>query len=100
MANRYYANLKRLMDLVRAALRVDDLPVVIGKISDSWNDEDGKVWDYGELVQYAQEKYARTDGNAAIVRNTPGTMATQIHGTTRVKITLTWARPLLILYTK
>jgi len=70
MANRYYANLKRLMDLVRAALRVDDLPVVIGKISDSWNDEDGKVWDYGELVQYAQEKYARTDGNAAIVRNT------------------------------
>ncbi len=70
MANRYYANLKRLMDLVRAALRVNDLPVVIGKISDSWNDEDGKVWDYGELVQYAQEKYARSDGNAAIVRNT------------------------------
>jgi hypothetical protein len=71
IAGRYYSNLKRLMDLIRASFRTDDLPVVIGKISDSWNDPvDGKVWDYGELVQYAQEKYARTDGNAAIVRYT------------------------------
>ena len=71
IANRYYNNLKRLMDLIRAALRVDDLPVVIGKISDSWNDKgDGKVWDHGELVQYAQEKYVRTDENAAIIRMT------------------------------
>ncbi len=69
-AQRYYYNLKRLMDLLRASLRVDDLPVVVGKISDSWNDKDGKVWDYGELVQYAQEKFAKTDGNAAIVRTT------------------------------
>lgn len=70
VANRYYANLKRLMDLFRASLRVDDLPVVIGKISDSWNDKDGKVWEYGELVQYAQEKFAREDKAAAIVRTT------------------------------
>lgn len=70
IAGRYYDNLKRLMDLIRAALRTDDLPVVIGKISDSWNDKDGKVWDYGELVQWAQEKYARTDVKAAIVRET------------------------------
>ena len=70
VANNYYYNLKRLMDLIRASLRVDDLPVVIGKISDSWNDSDGKVWDYCELVQYAQEKFAKTDENAAIVRNT------------------------------
>lgn len=66
----YYANLKRLMDLIRAAFRVDDLPVVLGKISDSWNDASGKVWQYGELVQFAQEKYTRTDGHAAIVRST------------------------------
>ncbi|MGG5486623.1 hypothetical protein [Gaetbulibacter sp. PBL-D1] len=60
-----------MMDLLRASLLTDDLPVVIGKISDSWNDDkDGKVWDYGELVQYAQEKYAKTDKNAAIVRTT------------------------------
>ena len=70
VANRYFSNLKRLMDLIRAALWTNDLPVVIGKISDSWNDDDGKVWDYGELVQYAQEKFVKTDGNAAIVRST------------------------------
>ena len=71
IAGRYYSNLKRLMDLIRAAFRCDDLPVVLGKISDSWNDSsDSKVWDHGELVQYAQEKYARTDGSAAIVRST------------------------------
>lgn len=71
IAYRYYDHLKRLMDLIRAALWTDDLPVVIGKISDSWNDDgDGKVWDQAEIVQYAQEKYARTDENAAIVRTT------------------------------
>lgn len=70
IANRYYSNLKRLMDLIRASLHTDNLPVVLGKISDSWNDKDGKVWEYGELVQYAQEKYAKTDKNAAIVRST------------------------------
>jgi len=71
IANRYYFNLKRLMDLIRASFRTNDLPVVIGKISDSWNDHsDGKVYDHGELVQYAQEKYVRTDGNAAIIRTT------------------------------
>ena len=71
IAGAYYANLKRLMDLIRAAFHTDDHPVVLGKISDSWNDEeDSKVWNHGELVQYAQEKYARTDGFAAIVRST------------------------------
>lgn len=70
IANRYYYNLKRLMDLIRASLHTDDLPVVLGKISDSWNINDQKVWEFGELVQDAQEKYARTDTNAAIVRST------------------------------
>ncbi|MDW7690222.1 sialate O-acetylesterase [Flammeovirgaceae bacterium SG7u.111] len=70
IALKYYGHLKRLMDLIRAAMLTDDLPVVIGKISDSWNDADGKVWDYCELVQYAQEKYIRTDKNAAIIRDT------------------------------
>ena len=71
VASKYYHNLKRLMDLIRAALHADDLPVVIGKISDSWNDkEDGKVWNYGELVQYAQEKFVREDEHAAIIRMT------------------------------
>jgi len=70
IAKGYYSNLKGLMDLIRASMHTDDLPVVIGKISDSHNDDDGKVWEYGELVQYAQEKYVKTDKNAAIVRST------------------------------
>ena len=69
-ANRYFDNLKRLMDLVRASLHKDDLPIVIGKISDSGNNERGKMYLYGELVQYAQEKFARTEQNVAIVRST------------------------------
>ncbi|MDW5288900.1 sulfatase-like hydrolase/transferase [Formosa sp. PL04] len=70
VASRYYFNLKRLMDLFRDTFRDNYLPVVIGKISDSGNDKDGTVWDYGELVQYAQEKYAKLDDNASIVRST------------------------------
>ena len=35
IANNYYNHLKRLMDLMRANFHSDDLPVVIGKISDS-----------------------------------------------------------------
>lgn len=70
IAQRYNSNLKRLMDLIRASLHHDDLPVVIGKISDSWNKKTGKVWEFGEIVQYAQEKFVKEDENAAIVRDT------------------------------
>src|SRR5690606_21270044 len=70
IALRYYDNVKRLMDFMRNRILTDDLPVVIDNISYSFIDDDGKVWDYGDLVQYAQEKFARTDGNAAIVRTT------------------------------
>ena len=70
VAGKYYANLKRLMDLIRASFRTKRLPVVIGKISDSGNAKNGKVWDYGELIQFAQEKFCRTDGNASIIRDT------------------------------
>jgi len=70
VALRYYDNLKRLMDLIRATFRIDDLPVVLGKISDSGKDNNGKTWSYGELVQYAQEKYAKTDKKATIARST------------------------------
>jgi hypothetical protein len=70
LANDYHSNLKRLMGSFRAALLVDDFPVVIGKISDSWDNEVGKVWPFGELVQYAQEKFVVEDSNAAIIRAT------------------------------
>ncbi|ASW74044.1 hypothetical protein CJF12_06880 [Chryseobacterium piperi] len=70
IAGNYYNHLKVLMNQIRAALMTDDLPVVIGKISDSGKDKSGKVWPMGELVQYAQEKFVRNDHNAAIVRST------------------------------
>ena len=70
IANQYCSNLKRLMDLMRATFRNNDLPIVIGKISDSGDIEGGKVWNYGELVQYSQEKFAATQPNVAIVRTT------------------------------
>lgn len=70
VALRYYENLKRLMELIRAAFRVNDLPIVIGKISDSGAKNNGKVWKYAELVQYAQEKFSRTDRNSIIIRDT------------------------------
>ena len=72
IANQYYSNLKRLMDLMRATFRNNDLPIVIGKISDSGDIEGGKVWKFGELVQYNQEKFAATQPNVAIVRTTNG----------------------------
>ena len=54
IANDYYKKLKRMINLIRAALRTNDLSVVIDKILDSGDDTDGKVWTYGELIQYAQ----------------------------------------------
>ncbi|MBL1213199.1 MAG: hypothetical protein HND52_07580 [Ignavibacteriae bacterium] len=69
-AEKYEANLKRMMDLFRAALRTDDLPVVIGMITDSGQDDDGKVMDYYDIVTKAQKEYAAKDKNAAIVTET------------------------------
>ena len=71
VAARYEANLKRLMDLIRAALRADDLPVAIGRISDSGKDDkDGKVWDFGEQVRAAEAAYVEHDGRAGLVTTT------------------------------
>ena len=71
VAAKYEANLKRLMDLIRAALRVDDLPVVIGRISDSGTDKkDGKVWDHGTEVRAAQAAFVKNDTAAHLVEST------------------------------
>lgn len=75
IASRYEANLTRLINLIRAAFRVDDLPAVIGRISDSGRDErekDGKVWNYGDTVRAAQEAFVAQDGNAALITSTDG----------------------------
>ncbi len=70
IARRYHENLTRLIDLLRAAFRVDDLPVVIGRISDSGQDEDGKVWDHGDIVRSIQAGFVEHDGAAALVTST------------------------------
>ena len=66
-ADEYRANIERLMNLLRAALRVDDLPVVVGKITDSGMAEDGTVMDYIETVQQAQQNFVESDVCAAYV---------------------------------
>lgn len=73
IAEQYESHLKRLMDLMRAALRVDDLAVVIGRISDSGRDEaDGKVWNHGDVVRDAQQAFVDSDVRAAIITSTDG----------------------------
>ncbi len=70
VAFRYESNLKRLMDLIRAAFHQDDLPVIIGRISDSGQDEDGLVWTHGEVVRAAQAAFVDKDPAAALVTST------------------------------
>lgn len=71
VASKYFDHLNTLMNLFRASLRVDDLPVVIGKISDSGNPRyNGKVWKWGDLVQQQEEKFVMNDPKAAIIRET------------------------------
>ena len=69
-ADAYRENLTRLMGLLRAAMRVDDLPVVIGKITDSGMAEDGTVMDYIGTVQEAQQAFVDNDDCAAYVTAT------------------------------
>jgi len=69
-ADEYRANIERLMDLLRAALRVDDLPVVIGRITDSGMADDGTVMDYIGTVQQAQQDFVANDECAAYVTET------------------------------
>jgi hypothetical protein len=72
VAEKYEYNLKRLIDLIRAAFRADDLPAAVGRISDSGRDNDGKVWDYGDRIRKAQADFVRKDTRAALVTSTDG----------------------------
>lgn len=66
----YQANLKRMIELLRAALRVDDLPVVIGLIADSRSEDGKRIMAHFETVQAAQRAFVRTDACAALVSET------------------------------
>jgi hypothetical protein len=66
-AQAYADNLERLMELLRAALRRDGLPVVLGLVTDSGRDADGKLLDHADLIQGAQREFAERDACAALV---------------------------------
>jgi hypothetical protein len=70
VAIKYGENLTQLMDMIRASLRHDKLPLVIGRISDSGKDEDGLVWDFGNVIRAAQEHFVENDPAAALVKTT------------------------------
>ncbi len=70
VAEAYGANLKRLMDLMRAAFRHDDLPVVIGQISDSGQNARGRLWTHLEILQDQQQQFVRDDEAARLVTTT------------------------------
>jgi hypothetical protein len=70
IASRYLLNLTRLMELIRAVFRIDDIPVVVGRITDSGQDESGKVWPYGDMIRAAQAAFVELDAAAALVTST------------------------------
>ncbi len=70
IARNYDQNLQRLMDLMRAALRSDDLPVAIGRISDSKRGTSDLTWRHGALVREAQAEFVYRDRAARLVTET------------------------------
>ena len=69
-ADAYLTNLNRLMDLLRAAMRKKDLPVIIGKINDSQMYDDGApTQPYISTVHLAQETFTKTDPCAGYVKD-------------------------------
>ena len=70
IALRYEANLTQMMALIRTAFGASEMPVVIGRISDSGRDDDGIVWTYGDIVRTAQASFVERDGHAALVTST------------------------------
>lgn len=63
----YQSNLTRLMDLLRAALNSEELPVVIGLIKDSGDTEETRVMRYSPEIQQAQRDYTEEDRCAILV---------------------------------
>ena len=71
IAARYLGNLTQLMGLIRTAFHAaDELPIVIGRLSDSGQGEDGMVWDHGDIIREAQAAFVESDAAAALVTST------------------------------
>ena len=72
IAKAYEENLAHLVESLRIALRDDNLPIVIGKITDSGMADDGSVMDFIESVQLGQAAFATSDRCADLVTVTDG----------------------------
>jgi hypothetical protein len=74
IAKRYPENLRRLMDLIRASLRADDLPVSIGRITSSADAPRKPAkpmsWKFNSIVREAQAAWVAADGHARLVTST------------------------------
>lgn len=70
IASGYKDNLKELMLAIQAAFRVDDIPVVLGRISESSRDPDKKVWQYGAILRDQQAQYVQDFQPAALITTT------------------------------
>lgn len=69
-ADAYDENLAQLVHSLRTALGDENLPVVIGKITDSGMADDGSVMDYIDMVQRGQASFAAADHCAELVSET------------------------------
>lgn len=68
IAEQYKDNLKRLMDLIRASLREDDIPVAVGRIS--YSRKEPLIWKHGEIIRKGQADFVKSDGHAALITAT------------------------------
>ncbi|MCX7876486.1 MAG: sialate O-acetylesterase [Melioribacteraceae bacterium] len=68
----YKENLTNLINKIREAFNNKDIPVVIGKISDSFkgNNEENRIWKFGKIIMQQQEDYVAQNKNVSIVRTT------------------------------
>ncbi len=70
IAERYFDNLNAVMAAMRREMGAPELPVVIGRISDSGQDADGKYWDYAAEVRRGQQRFVESDPAAALITAT------------------------------
>ena len=72
IAKRYEANLALLMGRFRSVLGDPDLPIAIGRISDSGKGPNGRRWAFSDIVRQTQAEFADTDPNTVLVTSTDG----------------------------
>ncbi len=70
IALEYKANLHELMIGIKAAFHSDDIPVVIGRISDSGSSSTKKTWPFGDIVRDQMAQYVAEYQPSALVIST------------------------------